>query len=38
MNLYEHTIVARQDRSPNQLKKIQEKWLPTVVKNEPMHF
>ena len=30
MNLYEHTIVARQDRSPNQLKKIQEKYTKLV--------
>ena len=30
MNLYEPTIVARQDRSPNQLKKIQEKYTKLV--------
>ena len=30
MNLYEHTIVARQDRSPSQLKKIQEKYTKLV--------
>ena len=34
MNLYEHTIVARQDRSPNQLKQIQEKYTNIVEKNE----
>ena len=32
MNLYEHTIVARQDRSPNQLKQIQEKYTELVEK------
>ena len=32
MNLYEHTIVARQDRSPSQLKKIQEKYTKLVEK------
>ena len=32
MNLYEHTIVARQDRSPNQLKQIQEKYTKLVEK------
>ena len=32
MNLYEHTIVARQDRSPSQLKQIQEKYTKLVEK------
>ena len=32
MNLYEHTIVARQDTSPNQLKQIQEKYTKLVEK------
>ena len=32
MNLYEHTIVARQDRSTNQLKNIQEKYIKLVEK------
>ena len=32
MNLYEHTIIARQDVSPNDLKKIQEKYLQIVEK------
>jgi len=27
MNLYEHTIIARQDVSANDLKKIEEKWI-----------
>ena len=30
MNLYEHTIVARQDRSPDELKKIQKKYAKLV--------
>jgi len=34
MNLYEHTIVARQDISPSQLKQIQEKYTNIVEKNE----
>ena len=32
MNLYEHTIIARQDVSANDLKKIQEKYLQIVEK------
>ena len=32
MNLYEHTIVARQDTSPSQLKQIQEKYANLVEK------
>ena len=32
MNLYEHTIIARQDVSSNDLKKIQEKYLQIVEK------
>ena len=27
MNLYEHTIIARQDTSPAQLKQLQEKTV-----------
>ena len=34
MNLYEHTIVARQDTSPAQLKQIEEKYSKIVEKNE----
>jgi len=34
MNLYEHTIIARQDTSPNQIKQIQEKYSKIVEKNE----
>ena len=33
MNLYEHTIIARQDTSPSQLKQIQEKYLLLTKKN-----
>ncbi len=33
MNLYEHTIVARQDVSPTQLKQIQEKYSKIVEKH-----
>ena len=34
MNFYEHTIIARQDTSPTQLKQIQEKYTNLVNKNE----
>ena len=34
MNLYEHTIVARQDTSPSQLKQLQEKYTTLVEKFE----
>ena len=32
MNLYEHTIIARQDTSPSQLKQITDKYLNIVEK------
>ncbi len=32
MNLYEHTIIARQDTSPAQLKQIQEKYAKLLEK------
>ena len=32
MNLYEHTIIARQDVSPSQLKQIEEKYSKIVKK------
>ena len=32
MNLYEHTIIARQDTSPSQLKQLQEKYANLVEK------
>jgi small subunit ribosomal protein S6 len=34
MNLYEHTIVARQDTSPAQVKQLTEKYSKIVEKNE----
>ena len=34
MNLYEHTIVARQDVSPTQLKQIEEKYSKIIEKLE----
>ena len=34
MNFYEHTIIARQDSSPAQLKQIQEKYTNLVNKND----
>ena len=32
MNLYEHTIIARQDVSPSQLKQIEDKYSKIVEK------
>ena len=34
MNLYEHTIIARQDVSPSQLKQIEEKYSKIVEKHD----
>ncbi len=34
MNLYEHTIIVRQDTSPSQLKQLQEKYSKIVENNE----
>ena len=34
MNLYEHTIIARQDVSHSQLKQITEKYSKIVQKNQ----
>ena len=34
MNFYEHTIIARQDTSPAQLKQIQDKYANLVTKHE----
>ena len=34
MNLYEHTIIARQDSSPTQLKQLQEKYSKIIENNE----
>ena len=33
MNLYEHTIIARQDTSPSELKQLIEKYSKIVQKN-----
>ena len=34
MNLYEHTIIARQDTSPSELKQLTEKYSKIVEKND----
>ena len=34
MNLYEHTIIARQDASPADLKQLTDKYSKIVEKNE----
>ena len=34
MNLYEHTIIARQDTSPGEIKQLAEKYSKIVEKNE----
>ena len=34
MNLYEHTIIARQDTSPTQLRQLQEKYSKIIENNE----
>ena len=34
MNLYEHTIVTRQDTSPAQIKQLTEKYSKIVEKND----
>ena len=33
MNLYEHTIIARQDSSPSEIKQLTEKYSKIVEKN-----
>ena len=33
MNLYEHTIIARQDTSPSELKQFTEKYSKIIEKN-----
>ena len=33
MNLYEHTIIARQDTSPSELKQLSEKYSKIIEKN-----
>ena len=34
MNLYEHTIIARQDTSPSELKQLNEKYSKIIEKND----
>ena len=34
MNLYEHTIIARQDTSPGEIKQLTEKYSKIVEKND----
>ena len=34
MNLYEHTIIARQDTSPSEIKQLTEKYSKIVIKND----
>ena len=34
MNLYEHTIIARQDTSPGELKQLTEKYSKIIEKND----
>ena len=34
MNFYEHTIIARQDTSPSQIKQLEEKYTKIIENNE----
>ena len=34
MNFYEHTIIARQDTSPSEIKQLTEKYSNIIVKND----
>ena len=34
MNLYEHTIIARQDIGPSQIKNLKEKYLKIIQENK----
>ena len=34
MNLYEHTIIARQDTSPSEIKQLTEKYSKIIEKNQ----
>tara|TARA_B100000287_G_scaffold435260_1_gene502705 strand:- start:1171 stop:1533 length:363 start_codon:yes stop_codon:yes gene_type:complete len=34
MNFYEHTIIARQDISPSQLKQVEDKYKKIIEKND----
>ena len=33
MNFYEHTLIARQDTSPSQIKQLQEKYTKIIENN-----
>ena len=34
MNYYEHTLIARQDSSPSQIKQLQDKYTKIIESNE----
>ena len=34
MNYYEHTLIARQDTSPSQIKQLQEKYSKIIERNK----
>ena len=34
MNFYEHTLIARQDTSPNQIKQIRDKYTKIIEDND----
>ena len=34
MNLYEHTIITRQDTSPSEIKQLTEKYISIIEKND----
>ena len=34
MNFYEHTLIARQDISPTQIKQIEEKYTKIIESNQ----
>ena len=34
MNLYEHTLIARQDTSPSQIKQLEDKYTKIIESNE----
>ncbi len=34
MNYYEHTIIARQDISPSQIKQLEDKYIKIIESNE----
>ena len=34
MNLYEHTIIAKQDTSPSELKQLTEKYSNIITNNK----